>query len=184
MSPTDTDPCLVLLSYDVTKANRSSASRVAHLIYGRADVRVSETRPFIQRAGVVWIGQSVFVVPEPDARELAEKLRGLGPSSRWRPSRSMRSDSRHSGSAPSGAARREPVDATRSEGGLSRRKPLGPAGFRARMGRTGTAIGLFLPVVLLVVNAGLGYGGILVTIVLLVWIATGILLTPTPDEER
>src|SRR5205814_1634401 len=35
------------------------------------------------------------------------------------------------------------------------------------MGRTGTAIGLFLPVVLLVVNAGLGYGGILVTIVLL-----------------
>jgi len=49
MSPTDTDPCLVLLSYDVTKANRSSASRVAHLIYGRADVRVSETRPFIQR---------------------------------------------------------------------------------------------------------------------------------------
>src|SRR5438046_10384484 len=78
MSPTDTDPCLVLLSYDVTKANRSSASRVAHLIYGRADVRVSETRPFIQRAGVVWIGQSIFVVPEPDARELAEELRGLG----------------------------------------------------------------------------------------------------------
>jgi len=27
---------------------------------------------------VVWIGQSVFVVPEPDADELAEKLRGLG----------------------------------------------------------------------------------------------------------
>src|SRR5437879_11103292 len=78
MSPTGIDPCLVLLSYDVTKANRSSASRVAHLIYGRADVRVSETRPFIQRAGVVWIGQSVFVVPEPDARELAEKLRALG----------------------------------------------------------------------------------------------------------
>src|SRR2546423_14289125 len=76
MSPTDTDPGLVLLSYDVTKANRSSASRVAHLIYRRADVRVSETRPLIQRAGVVWIGQSVFVVPEPDARELAEKLRG------------------------------------------------------------------------------------------------------------
>ena len=78
MSPTDTDPSLVLLSYDVTKANRSSASRVAHLIYGRADVRMSQTRPFIQRAGVVWIGQSVFVVPEPDARELAERLRGLG----------------------------------------------------------------------------------------------------------
>jgi len=66
-----------------------------------------------------------------------------------------------------------------------RRKPLGPAGFRvSRMGRIGTAIGLFIPVVLLAVNAGLGYGGILVTVVLLVWIATGILLTPTPDEER
>ena len=78
MSPTDTDPSLVLLSYDVTKANRSSASPVAHLIYGRADVRMSQTRPFIQRAGVVWLGQSVFVVPEPDARELAEKLRAIG----------------------------------------------------------------------------------------------------------
>src|SRR5205807_3465708 len=107
-----------------------------------------------------------------------------GPSSRWRPSRSMQSDSRHSGSAPSGAAPRRHVDASRSKGGPSRRKPLGPAGFRALMGRTGTAIGLFLPVVLLAVNAGLGYGGILVTVVLLVWIATGILLTPTPDEER
>src|SRR2546423_15324906 len=78
MAPTDADLCLILLSYDVTKANRSSASRVAHLIYGRADVRMSETRPFIQRVGFVWIGQSVFVVLEPDARELAEKLRGLG----------------------------------------------------------------------------------------------------------
>ena len=78
MFPTDTDPGLVLLSYAVMKANRSSVSRVAHLIYGRADVRMSETRPFIQRAGFVWIGQSVFVVLEPDARELAEKLRGLG----------------------------------------------------------------------------------------------------------
>jgi len=77
MSPTDTSPCLVLLSYNVTKANRSFASRVAHLIYGRADVRVGETRPFIQRAGFVWIGQSVIVALEPDARELAEKLRGL-----------------------------------------------------------------------------------------------------------
>src|SRR2546430_14408187 len=78
MSPTHTHPRLILLSYDVTKANRSSGSRGAHLISGRADVRVSETLPFMQRAVVVWIGQSVFVVPEPDARELAEKLRGLG----------------------------------------------------------------------------------------------------------
>src|SRR5438552_18549729 len=72
------EPCLLLLSYNFTKKNHSSASRIAHLNYGRADVRASKTRPFILRAGVVWIGQSVFVVPEPDARELAEKLRGLG----------------------------------------------------------------------------------------------------------
>ncbi len=51
---------------------------MAHLIFGRADVQADETRPFIRRAGVVWIGQSVFIAPEPDARELAEELRGLG----------------------------------------------------------------------------------------------------------
>jgi hypothetical protein len=78
MSPRDVTPSLVLLSYDVTKRNRSAASRVAHLIFGRADVRADETRPFIRRAGVVWIGQSVFVLPEPDAMELTEKLRRLG----------------------------------------------------------------------------------------------------------
>src|SRR5437870_11744951 len=105
-----------------------------------------------------------------------------GPSSRWRPSRSMRSGSRHSGDAPSGAAPREHVHASRSEGGPSRRKPLGPAGFRVpRMGRTGPAIGLFLPVVLLAVNAGLGSRGTLATVVLLAWIPAGILVAPTPD---
>jgi CRISPR/Cas system-associated endoribonuclease Cas2 len=78
MSTIDATPWLVLLSYDVTKGNRSAASRVAHLIFGRADVRRDEVRPFIRRAGVIWIGQSVFVLPQPDAHELAEKLRGLG----------------------------------------------------------------------------------------------------------
>ena len=52
------------------------------------------------------------------------------------------------------------------------------------MARVGFLIGLLLPLALLAVNVGLGYGGILVTVVLLVWMATGILLTPTPDEER
>src|SRR2546426_7497059 len=58
----------------------SSIRRIprAHLIFGRADVQADETRPFIRRAGVVWIGQSVFIAPEPDALELAEKLRGMG----------------------------------------------------------------------------------------------------------
>jgi len=52
------------------------------------------------------------------------------------------------------------------------------------MARLGFVIELLLPLALLAVNAVLGYGGILITIVLLVWIATGILLTPTPDEEH
>jgi len=52
------------------------------------------------------------------------------------------------------------------------------------MARLGFVIGLVLPVVLLAVNLILGYGEILATVILLVWIATGILLTPTPDEER
>jgi hypothetical protein len=51
------------------------------------------------------------------------------------------------------------------------------------MVRLGFVIGLVVPLALLAVNAVLGYGGILVTVILLVWIATGILLTPTPDES-
>src|SRR2546427_11980014 len=52
------------------------------------------------------------------------------------------------------------------------------------MARLGFVIELLLPLALLAVNAVLGYGGVLVTIVLLVWVATGILLKPTPDEEH
>lgn len=78
MTLPETDPSLVLLSYDVTKENRAAAARIAHLIYGRADVRKWKTRPFILRPGFVWIGQSVFVMPASDAEELAERLRNLG----------------------------------------------------------------------------------------------------------
>src|SRR5438309_10867600 len=77
MRATDTTTRLIPLSCDVTTGNRSAASRPAHLIFGRADVRTEEVCPFNRRAGVVWIGQSVFVVPEPDSDELAEKLRCL-----------------------------------------------------------------------------------------------------------
>jgi hypothetical protein len=69
---------LVLLSYDVSTANRSGASRVAHLIFGRKDMPEASPRPYILRPGVVRIGQSVLVLPEPLAAELAEKLEGLG----------------------------------------------------------------------------------------------------------
>jgi hypothetical protein len=52
------------------------------------------------------------------------------------------------------------------------------------MVRLGPLVGIVLPLVLLAVNLFLGYGGILVTVVLFVWLATGILLMPTPEEER
>jgi hypothetical protein len=52
------------------------------------------------------------------------------------------------------------------------------------MPRLGFLIGLVVPLVLLGVNLALGYGGILGTVALLVWIGTGILLSPTPEEER
>ncbi len=50
------------------------------------------------------------------------------------------------------------------------------------MARLGFVIALVLPLVLLGVNLVLGYGGILVTIALLVWLGAGILFSPTPEE--
>jgi amino acid permease len=52
------------------------------------------------------------------------------------------------------------------------------------MAHVGFVIGLVVPLVLLGVNLVLQYGGILVTVALIVWIGTGILLTPTPEEDR
>ena len=74
----ETPAPLVLLSYDVSSINRSVASRVAHLIFGRKDAGPDSPVPYILRAGVVWIGQSVFLLPRPLAMELAEELNGLG----------------------------------------------------------------------------------------------------------
>src|SRR2546427_1932249 len=68
----------VLLSYDVAGAARSLSVRVAQLIFGRSDAGPDVPSPYIARPGVVWIGQSVLLMPGPVARELTEKLRGLG----------------------------------------------------------------------------------------------------------
>ena len=50
------------------------------------------------------------------------------------------------------------------------------------MVRLGFIAGLILPAVLLVVNLASGYGGILATIALLVWIGLGILIVPEAEE--
>ena len=74
----------VLLSYDVRVANRSVAVRVCQLVFGRVrSDRLQNGRPrvergFIDRPGVVWIGQSVLALPPRDAEELAIRLRGMG----------------------------------------------------------------------------------------------------------
>lgn len=50
------------------------------------------------------------------------------------------------------------------------------------MVRLGFVVGIVVPLVLLGMNLVLGYGGILVTAALIVWIGTAIVLTPTADE--
>src|SRR5438093_10981511 len=59
----------VLVSYDVSGSARGVAARVCQIVFGRK--RISEGRDrtpyrekgFIHRPGVVWIGQSVLVMP-------------------------------------------------------------------------------------------------------------------------
>src|SRR6266545_6715828 len=71
----------MLLSYDATGTSRPAAVQVCRLIFGRRRTdrhgRVRDEPGFIHRAGVVWIGQSVLVLPPRDAEELAGQLRRL-----------------------------------------------------------------------------------------------------------
>src|SRR2546428_14112328 len=74
----------VLVSYDVSGSARGVAARVCQIVFGRK--RISEGRDrtpyrekgFIHRPGVVWIGQSVLVMPPRDAVGLAGGLHRLG----------------------------------------------------------------------------------------------------------
>lgn len=52
------------------------------------------------------------------------------------------------------------------------------------MVRFGFVVGFVLPLILLGVNVVLGYGGILGTVALFVWLGTSILLAPMADEDR
>ena len=73
----------VLLHYDVAGEDRSTASQVCQIVFGRLRPAADAVKPkrkvegFIHRPGVVWIGQSVLVLPKADAEELAARLRGL-----------------------------------------------------------------------------------------------------------
>ena len=76
-----------ILSYDVDGHDRATAVRVCQLIFGRRNTttRAGVTVPykqggFIHRPGVVWVGQSVFILPERDAFELRGRLEAMGVS--------------------------------------------------------------------------------------------------------
>ncbi len=68
----------VLLSYDVPRGVRSIAARVSHVVFGRGDEGHGSPPPFIRRPGVVWLGQSVLLLPPATARELALRLEAMG----------------------------------------------------------------------------------------------------------
>ncbi|HEY5605987.1 MAG TPA: hypothetical protein VIL45_05630 [Thermoplasmata archaeon] len=51
------------------------------------------------------------------------------------------------------------------------------------MARTGFLFGMAVPLALLAGNLVLGYGGILVTAILFVWVGVGVMLLPTAEEE-
>ena len=73
----------MLFHYDVSGAARSVAARVCQIVFGQrrsdgASGGVHSTPGFFQRPGVVWIGQSVLVLPPKDATELASRLRRMG----------------------------------------------------------------------------------------------------------
>jgi len=72
---------MILLSYDATGTSRPAAVQVCRLIFGRRRTdrhgRVRAEPGFIHRPGVVWIGQSVLILPPRDAEELAGKLTRL-----------------------------------------------------------------------------------------------------------
>ncbi len=78
---------LWILSYDVDGRERATSVRVAQLIFGRKNTTTREGKPvtydqagFIHRPGVVWVGQSVLILPRNDALELRGRLEGLGAS--------------------------------------------------------------------------------------------------------
>ncbi len=68
----------ILLSYDVSAKARSAAVKVCQLIFGRSDSPPGGPVPYIRRRGVVWVGQSVFLLPRGEAESMARQLEALG----------------------------------------------------------------------------------------------------------
>ena len=78
---------LWILSYDVDGRDRATSVRVCRVIFGRRNTTTREGLPatydvpgFIHRPGVVWVGQSVLILPRADAFELRGRLEAMGAS--------------------------------------------------------------------------------------------------------
>jgi hypothetical protein len=80
-----TDPSVedqVILSYDASNASNSRRVQVSQVVHGRrrvdANGDVRKDPGFVGRPGVVRVGQSVLILRQADADELADRLRRLG----------------------------------------------------------------------------------------------------------
>ena len=78
---------LWILSYEVDGRDRATSVRVCRVIFGRKNTTTREAIPatyevpgFIHRPGVVWVGQSVLILPRADALELRARLEAMGVS--------------------------------------------------------------------------------------------------------
>ncbi|OGS49741.1 MAG: hypothetical protein A3K65_05270 [Euryarchaeota archaeon RBG_16_68_12] len=76
---------LGIVSYDVASANNAVAVAIAHFIFGhsvraRVNGGTKEYRypGFIEKEGVVWLGQSVFLLTLQRSRELQDFLASKG----------------------------------------------------------------------------------------------------------
>ena len=57
---------------------RTIAAKVSHVIFGRGGEGMNAPPPYIRRPGVVWLGQSVLLLPAATAQELAVRLESMG----------------------------------------------------------------------------------------------------------
>lgn len=76
---------LEVVSYDVPGPERATAVAVAHFVFGRTErarkgrvTRQYRYQGFIEKEGVVWLGQSVFLLTPQRSRELQEFLASRG----------------------------------------------------------------------------------------------------------
>ena len=78
---------LWILSYDVDGRDRATSVLVCRVIFGRKNTTTRDGVPvtydvpgFIHRPGVVWVGQSVLILPRADALDLRTRLEAMGVS--------------------------------------------------------------------------------------------------------